>query len=71
MANVTRIQAFKNEMATLLEKYQVEMDLIEDRDGYVNMIEFTFDGYTDLAGEWIPYEYFDLYGRSFTAKDFK
>lgn len=71
MANVSRIQAFKDEMAALLEKYQVTVEIVEDGSGYVHGLEFTIGGFTNSTGEHIRYEDFDLNGRTFTADDFK
>jgi hypothetical protein len=76
--NTSRIQAFKDEMRSLFEKYQVEMevetsDCVEvemdvETSNYVKGIVFYMGG---EIYQTVPFEDFKLYGRTFIASDFK
>ena len=69
MANTSRIQAFKDEMRVLFEKYNAEVDI--ETSGYVEGIVFYMGGYKDSTGEFIPFEDFKIYGSTLLPSDFK
>ena len=67
--NNSRIQAFKEEMKAVFEKYQVEMEI--ETSYYVEGIMFYMGGDKDSTGEFIPCEEFKIYGSTLLPSDFK